>query len=128
MDFGGNITNSNAFTPSPGNEQPDNSNTRLVLDGTNTADNTISGIISDNLPGTNNTRVAKGGSGTWVLTGANTYTGWTQIDQGTLKIQANAPASTIIADASNLVFQTITGNQPGPDNTFLDFSKHGCRK
>lgn len=32
------------------------------------------------------TNVAKTGVGTWVLTGANTYGGWTHIDAGTLRI------------------------------------------
>ena len=52
IDFNGNIVSSNS-----------NTNTFLVLDGTNTADNTISGVISDNATGTNNTSVRKGGSG-----------------------------------------------------------------
>ena len=111
IDFNGNIVSSNG-----------NANTFLVLDGTNTADNTISGVISDNATGTNNTSVYKGGSGTWVLDGVNTYTGQTRIDQGTLKIKANAATSTIIADASEIRFQLIEDNQTGPDNTFNDFA------
>ena len=111
IDFNGNIVSSNG-----------NANTFLVLDGTNTADNTISGVISDNATGSNNTGVYKGGSGTWVLDGVNTYTGETRIDQGTLKIKANAAVSTIIADASEIRFQLIEDNQTGPDNTFNDFA------
>lgn len=111
IDFNGNIVSSNG-----------NTNTFLVLDGTNTADNTISGVISDNNTGTNNTSVYKGGSGTWVLDGVNTYTGQTRIDQGTLKIKANAATSTIIADASEIRFEFIEDNQTAPDNTFNDFA------
>ena len=111
IDFNGNIVSSNA-----------NANTFLVLDGTNTADNTISGVISDNATGTNNTSVYKGGSGTWVLDGVNTYTGQTRIDQGTLKIKANGETSTIIADASEIRFELIEDNQIGPDRTFNDFA------
>ena len=111
IDFNGNIVSSNS-----------NTNTFLILDGTNTADNTISGVISDNSTGTNNTSVRKGGSGTWMLDGVNTYTGETRIDQGTLKIKANAATSTIIADASEIRFELIEDNQTGPDNTFNDFA------
>ena len=49
---------------------------------------------------TNLTGVTKADGGTWVLAGANTYTGATNVLQGILKLKANAGASTIVADAS----------------------------
>ena len=63
----------------------------LTLQGSNTASNTISGIIQDNTKsgtatGTTRIGVTKAGAGTWVLSGANTYTGATTISAGTLQL------------------------------------------
>ncbi len=55
----------------------------LTLDGTNTGSNTIAAIIGDN---TGATSLTKSGSGTWVLSGANTFTGMTIIEGGTLRL------------------------------------------
>mgnify|MGYP000940722718 CR=1 FL=1 len=66
----------------------------LTLGGTSTtADNLISGAIADN----GVVSLTKTDAGTWVLSGANTYTGATTISGGTLKLTANAAASTILA-------------------------------
>ena len=59
--------------------------TTLTLTGTNTNANTISGIIS-NGTGTNVVAVTKSGVGTWLLSGANTYTGATAITAGKVMI------------------------------------------
>lgn len=48
----------------------------------------IAGIISDNSP-THKTNLSKSGSGTWKLTGANTYTGTTTISGGTLVVDGS---------------------------------------
>ncbi|MCB1212580.1 MAG: autotransporter-associated beta strand repeat-containing protein, partial [Verrucomicrobiales bacterium] len=81
-------------------------NKTVTLGGTNTAANTINGIIPNNNAG-GLVSVTKIDPGTWVLAGANTYTGNTTISNGTLRVKANAAASTIIADASSLVFNTV---------------------
>ncbi|MEZ0217917.1 MAG: beta strand repeat-containing protein, partial [Rariglobus sp.] len=54
----------------------------LTLTGSNTGNNTLAGIITDN--GTGVTSLVKSGGGTWVLGGANTYTGATTVTGGTL--------------------------------------------
>ena len=60
----------------------------LTLDGTNTGSNNITPIIGDN---TGVTSLTKSGVGTWMLSGANTYTGATIINGGTLRL-ANVAA------------------------------------
>jgi autotransporter-associated beta strand protein len=55
----------------------------LTLTGTNTGANTIGGIISN---GSDTVGVAKTGAGAWAISGANAYTGSTDISAGTLTI------------------------------------------
>ncbi|HTQ29694.1 MAG TPA: autotransporter-associated beta strand repeat-containing protein, partial [Opitutaceae bacterium] len=59
----------------------------LTLTGTNTNANTIAAVIGDNGGATS---VAKTGTGEWVLSGTNTYTGTTNITGGTLQIAGAA--------------------------------------
>ncbi len=59
----------------------------LTLTGTNTDANTIAGILQDSSSISSGAlSIAKTGVGTWVLSGANTYTGTTAINSGTLFI------------------------------------------
>jgi autotransporter-associated beta strand protein len=60
------------------------------LQGTNTSDNTFAGKIVNN-SAANITSVTKAQAGTWVLSGANTFSGNLSLSAGLLKI-ANAPA------------------------------------
>ena len=62
----------------------------ITLTGVNTGSNTLATLLSDN--GTGATTLLKGGTGTWAINGANTYTGGTTITGGTLKVN-NATAS-----------------------------------
>ena len=55
-----------------------------MLGGSNTADNTIASALPT---GGTTLNVQKMGSGTWVLSGANLYTGSTTISNGVLKIR-----------------------------------------
>jgi autotransporter-associated beta strand protein len=59
----------------------------LTFTGTNTGANTIGGIISN---GSDTVGVAKTGAGTWVLAGANTYTGGTTVSAGVLTAAGTA--------------------------------------
>ncbi|MGV3531326.1 MAG: beta strand repeat-containing protein, partial [Chthoniobacteraceae bacterium] len=54
----------------------------LTLGGTNTGANTFSAIIGDN--GTGATSLTKAGPGSWRLAGANTFTGTTAVQAGSL--------------------------------------------
>ncbi len=74
LNFGGGIT----FSPS----------STLALSGSNTNANTISGVVA-NGPATAVTFV-KSGSGTWALTGLNTFNATVQINEGTLAINSLA--------------------------------------
>jgi autotransporter-associated beta strand protein len=59
-------------------------NRTLTLTGTNTGANTFAPVIGN--PATSvTTSLTKSGAGTWVLTGANTYSGNTTISAGTLR-------------------------------------------
>src|SRR5262249_46848568 len=61
----------------------------LTLMGTNTSNNTLNLAIPDGAAdgiGNYKTNVAKTGPGRWILGKANSYTGSTQIDQGTLAL------------------------------------------
>ena len=60
----------------------------LTLGGTNTGNNTLSGVISE--VGTNSAilGITKVGAGRWVLTGTNTHTGIHTVSAGTLSAQS----------------------------------------
>jgi fibronectin-binding autotransporter adhesin len=99
-------------------------NRTLALGGTNTNFNTMGGTIIDGTGGT--TTLAKNDAGTWVLTGNNSYTGNTVINNGNLMIgnggtTGNAGAGNVIvfASTSTLSFNrsntfNFTGTLSGP--------------
>jgi fibronectin-binding autotransporter adhesin len=68
----------------------------LILSGA--GNGTISGIVAD---GSTQARVTKNGSGTWTLTGINTYTGNTIVNGGTLSVTHGT-----FADASSITVAT----------------------
>lgn len=67
--------------------------TVLNLNGTNTGNNAVGGII-ENGSGGGNVAVVKSGTGAWNLNGVNTYTGGTTIREGTVRITQNANLGT----------------------------------
>lgn len=80
----------------------------LFLQGTNTGNNTISGVIANN-SSANTTAVFKTGTGAWTLTAANTYSGNTTL---------NTAGKLNIGNQYALGFGTFVINQNGLfDNT-----------
>jgi autotransporter-associated beta strand protein/uncharacterized repeat protein (TIGR03803 family) len=72
--------------------------TTLQLNGANTGDNTIGGSLADN--GAGQLAVTKSGTGVWVLSGANSYTGPTTVSAGTLRLNINSGTPTIASGVS----------------------------
>ena len=79
-------------------------NRTLALGGTNTGANTMGGTIIDGPGGV--TTLAKNDAGTWVLTGNNTFTGNTVINDGNLMV-GNGGASGN-AGAGNVIINSAT--------------------
>ena len=87
----------------------------LTLTGSNNASNSLAAVIGNN--GANATALTKSGIGTWLLTGANTYTGTTTVSSGTLQVnsinstmtnaQPLGEATTAIAMASTTATATL---------------------
>lgn len=71
----------------------------IALGGTNTGNNTLAGSIGN--AGTGVTTLAKNDSGTWVLTGNHSYTGSTNINDGTLFIGGGGTTGSIASAIVN---------------------------
>ncbi|MBN8419765.1 MAG: autotransporter-associated beta strand repeat-containing protein [Verrucomicrobia bacterium] len=89
----------------------------LTLTGTNTGGNTLAALIADNGGAT---VLTKWGAGTWVLTGANSYTGTTTISEGTLQIgdggtTGSLSTSSVISNNGTLAFKRTDGVTQGTD-------------
>ena len=78
LNFGGGITGGAA------------GNTVLMLSGSNTNGNTISGIVADG--SATSLGITKSGLGLWQLTGANTYSGTTTINGGQVTLSGTVGA------------------------------------
>ncbi|WP_395741000.1 autotransporter-associated beta strand repeat-containing protein [Prosthecobacter sp.] len=102
-----NFTNTGAMGLTPGGASP----RKLTLTGSNTGNNTLAAAVGESGV---TTSVTKSGNGTWLLTGANTYTGTTTISGGKLVVTSLADggsASNLGAAsnaASNLVLNAAT--------------------
>ncbi len=73
--------------------------TTLTLTGTNTGGNTLASVLAD---GSGATAVVKTGAGTWDLTGADTYTGGTQVNAGELLVDGSLASSVTVASGATL--------------------------
>ena len=76
----------------------------LTLGGTNTGTNTFAGKIADG-PGSV-ISLTKAGAGTWILSGANTYTGNTTVSGGTLVL---APSGGLSFKVTDTTANKVTG-------------------
>ena len=72
----------------------------LSLDGPNAGDNTIAGKIPDGPTGTV-ISLEKNGTGKWVLSGANTYTGNTTVNSGTLVLASTGQLKFAVTDSAS---------------------------
>jgi autotransporter-associated beta strand protein len=80
--------------------------TTLTLTGSNTGANTISGVLADN--GSGQLAITKSGTGVWILSGANTYSGATTVLGGTLKFNITSGMPTIAAGVTATVASGAT--------------------
>jgi autotransporter-associated beta strand protein len=78
-------------------------NKNLILSGSNTGANTLAGVWANNTGGA--ATLTKNGAGTWVLSGANTYTGATTLNAGTLLVNGSIAAGSAV----NFVAGTLGG-------------------
>jgi len=62
------------------------SSASLVLTGTSTAANTLGLTIGDPAAGSTSTSLTKNGAGTWAISGSNSYSGATVVNNGTLQL------------------------------------------
>jgi fibronectin-binding autotransporter adhesin len=86
----------------------------LTLGGSNAGTNTLASAVGDSGSGANITSLTKSGTGTWVLTGANAYSGATAVNQGTLRVTGGGVLGGVAGssvDAGNLWF--TSGNNNG---------------
>ncbi len=97
----------------------------ITLTGTNTGDNTFAGTIGNN--GTAAVNLTKGGSSKWVLTNANSYTGGTFVQSGTLELKSDAANLTqsIGSLTTNVSEATLISNKSGAGTLSTTFANRG---
>ena len=104
LSFGGSITGGAA------------GNTLLTLGGDNTGTNTISGAISNG--SATSLAILENGPCNWILSGPNTYTGGTTVNQGTLTVTATGTLGSVTSPLTITTYEglssaivNINGNQ-----------------
>lgn len=80
----------------------------LTLGGIGTGVVTMSGILSDSNNGSKDLKLVKSGTSTFVLTGANTYTGITSINDGTLVVNGSTAGGAVSVASIAKLFGTGT--------------------
>jgi autotransporter-associated beta strand protein len=76
-----------------------------------TGNGVVSGVIADNAASSaGNINLFKQGTGTWTLTAANTYTGNTTINAGTLQLAQVASTTVMNSAVANYTFDSVTGS------------------
>ena len=84
----------------------------LTLTGSTAGTGEIASAIVDNSV-TNTTALTKTGTGTWALTGANTYTGATTVSAGTLDLGGGTATGSISSPALTLAGGTFSYSRTG---------------
>jgi len=85
----------------------------LTLSGSSTADNTLASAVGDSGTGANLTSLVKSGTGTWVLSGANTYGGSTSVNAGTLVLTGSVDSSSGVSVADGARFRVNSSTSGG---------------
>ena len=85
----------------------------LTLTGSNAGDNTFAIVLQDQAA--NPTSLTKSGTGKWVLTNAHTYTGNTNVDEGTLVI-ASTTGALLFKPTTTGTSNKLTGTGSGTVN------------
>ncbi len=83
-------------------------NRTLTLTGSSTGSNTLTSVIAN--PSSGATSLTKSGVGTWVVGGANTYTGATLVSDGTLSVSTVATGSAAQSLGAGTVVNLGVGN------------------
>ena len=91
----------------------------LTLTGSNAGNNEISSSLADSAGG-GVLSVSKSGSGTWVLSGTNTYTGATSVTSGTLALVGGSQTSPITVSSGATLGFTL--GSPTTSTSTVTFS------